>query len=217
MAKKKYDVGYKKPPQDTRFQPGQSGNPSGRPKGSKNKRSFHPLQGTTIYEMQKQIVDVGLEEIKVVQDGHAVSMTKMDAVMAQLYNKAMNGHTAAARLVLQYNHDSLESLGEGAVKMHEMTLKDREKEREWIFNPLPQDKDCGLQIYNLHKFMSKRFALREMFGNEFIPAGECPIDIIYRGEPISLNFMEPKTEDDWLLLNLRMRRAYQKYGRSETN
>lgn len=32
-----YDVGYGKPPQETRFKPGVSGNPKGRPKGSKNK------------------------------------------------------------------------------------------------------------------------------------------------------------------------------------
>ena len=31
-----YEVGYGKPPKHTRFQPGQSGNPRGRPKGTKN-------------------------------------------------------------------------------------------------------------------------------------------------------------------------------------
>ena len=37
-AKPGYEVGYGKPPKDTRFKPGQSGNPSGRPKGATNKR-----------------------------------------------------------------------------------------------------------------------------------------------------------------------------------
>jgi hypothetical protein len=30
------NVGYKQPPKHTRFQPGQSGNPNGRPKGTRN-------------------------------------------------------------------------------------------------------------------------------------------------------------------------------------
>ena len=35
-------VGYKTPPKNTQFQPGQSGNPKGRPKGTKNQQNhFH--------------------------------------------------------------------------------------------------------------------------------------------------------------------------------
>nr|WP_306262013.1 DUF5681 domain-containing protein [Pararhizobium sp. IMCC21322] len=32
-----YEVGYAKPPQSSRFKPGMSGNPKGRPKGARNK------------------------------------------------------------------------------------------------------------------------------------------------------------------------------------
>ena len=32
----KYEIGYCNPPKKSRFNPGQSGNPNGRPKGSKN-------------------------------------------------------------------------------------------------------------------------------------------------------------------------------------
>jgi hypothetical protein len=35
-SKTPYEVGYGRPPSATRFQPGQSGNPKGRPKGAKN-------------------------------------------------------------------------------------------------------------------------------------------------------------------------------------
>ena len=35
-----YQVGYKKPPRATRFKPGQSGNPKGRPKHAKNFRTI---------------------------------------------------------------------------------------------------------------------------------------------------------------------------------
>ena len=39
MSDKSYDVGFGKPPKNSRFKPGQSGNPKGRPKGAKGLRT----------------------------------------------------------------------------------------------------------------------------------------------------------------------------------
>ena len=36
----KYEIGYRKPPKATRFKAGQSGNPKGRPRGSKNLSTY---------------------------------------------------------------------------------------------------------------------------------------------------------------------------------
>jgi len=87
MNKKKsasYDVGYGKPPQGTRFQRGQSGNPSGRPKGSKS-----PLQ---------QLRAAAREMITVTINGRPRRITKFDAMCQQLINNALKGDTRAQRL-----------------------------------------------------------------------------------------------------------------------
>ena len=72
-----YTVGYKRPPQHTRFQPGVSGNPSGRRKGSMNIRSiFEKILG---------------EEISLREGSTTKKITKAEAIVRSLVISAMKG------------------------------------------------------------------------------------------------------------------------------
>jgi hypothetical protein len=72
-----YKIGFRRPPLHTRFRPGQSGNPSGRVKGSKNlKTLFH------------QILN---EEISLRDGGEVRKMTKAEAMMRGLIINALKG------------------------------------------------------------------------------------------------------------------------------
>lgn len=88
-----YEVGYGKPPKATRFKPGQSGNPRGRPKGAKNRKpALH----------EERMKDIILEEayrtIKVRDGGKQVSIPIAQAVVRSLAVNAAKGQHRAQRL-----------------------------------------------------------------------------------------------------------------------
>ena len=73
----KYEVGYKKPPQSSRFKKGESGNPSGRPRGSKN------LATLLEKELRQRVV--------VNENGRRRSITKQEAMVKHLVTKQYRG------------------------------------------------------------------------------------------------------------------------------
>jgi Family of unknown function (DUF5681) len=77
------NVGYGKPPKHGQFVKGKSGNPKGRPKGSKNL--------ATILEK------IGQERITVTEQGRQRTITKKEAIMLQLTNKGVSGDIKAIR------------------------------------------------------------------------------------------------------------------------
>ena len=88
-----YDVGYAKPPVETRFKPGQSGNPNGRPKGSKNKRS-----GTS-EEPLKEIVLAEAYRVIPVKDGdRSVTLPMAQAIVRSIALSAAKGQHRAQKL-----------------------------------------------------------------------------------------------------------------------
>lgn len=82
-----YDVGYGKPPKSTRFQPGQSGNPRGRPSGQRNLAT----------DIEQELS----ETILVNEGGRQTVITKQRAMIKALLAKALKGDTRASGVLIQ--------------------------------------------------------------------------------------------------------------------
>ncbi len=94
-----YEVGYKKPPKHTRFQPGRSGNPRGRPKGTKN------LKTDLMEELGERIV---------VREGdRPQKVSKQRALLKSVVNRAIQGDARATAIALSTMMRLLDT-GEGA-------------------------------------------------------------------------------------------------------
>ncbi len=85
MPKRDYEIGYRKPPKN-QFPKGRSGNPSGRPRGSKN-------LATIVLRESRQ-------RVRVQGPNGARTVTKLEATVMQLQNKAAQGHLASQREML---------------------------------------------------------------------------------------------------------------------
>ena len=82
-----YRVGYKRPPQPSKFKPGQSGNPKGRPKGALN------LETDLTQELS--------EKIAIREGERSLKVSKQRALLKSMVAKGLKGDTRAAGLVLQ--------------------------------------------------------------------------------------------------------------------
>ena len=67
-------VGYKCPPLSTRFKPGQSGNPSGRPK--------------TVKSLKAELIEELAELMNVSEDGHPLQVSKSRAIAKAMVREA---------------------------------------------------------------------------------------------------------------------------------
>lgn len=102
-------VGYRNPPRHSRFKQGQSGNPNGRPKGSKNIATI--------------VREVLAEEISVGQRGIETKLPKREVIVRKQVEKALRGDQRAAEYVLKLDMDidTIEALREAADKSRELS------------------------------------------------------------------------------------------------
>lgn len=82
-------VGYKKPPEKTRFQKGQSGNPSGRRKSTSN---------ITRKEDEEPFLS---QKVRAKRAGKEIWMTKRDVARERLFAIAMEGNVPAFALLFK--------------------------------------------------------------------------------------------------------------------
>jgi hypothetical protein len=82
-----YKVGYGKPPKKSQFRKGQSGNPKGRPKGSKNVGTFL---------MEELMSSVTLSE-----NGRPTTVPKAKLLAKRLIAKAANGDMRAIAMTFE--------------------------------------------------------------------------------------------------------------------
>jgi len=94
-----YGVGFGKPPEATRFKPGQSGNPRGRPKGAKTKKD--KISARNEARFNKVLLDECYRKIGI-RDGD--KLIQMPVIQAVVRNQALNaakGNQRAQRMLTE--------------------------------------------------------------------------------------------------------------------
>jgi hypothetical protein len=79
-------VGYRRPPRETRFQKGKSGNPRGRPRNRKREMPYDHLLG---------------QMVTIREDGRERRVTAAEAFLLQLTKRGLEGDPSAARASLE--------------------------------------------------------------------------------------------------------------------
>ena len=90
-TRRDYEVGYGKPPRDTRFKEGQSGNPGGRPPGLKNLKTL--------------LCEALNEPVVVAENGGHRKITKRQAIITQLVNRSATADLRAIKILLDMLRD----------------------------------------------------------------------------------------------------------------
>lgn len=87
-AKRDYLVGRDRPPVHTRFKPGQSGNPRGRPRGT--------------FDFRKALIKVVTLPLNVTENGRERKSCRAEIGLMQLANKAASGDYKSMALLFKY-------------------------------------------------------------------------------------------------------------------
>ena len=116
----KHQVGYRRPPKATRFKPGKSGNPRGRPKGSRN--------------VSAVLLDVIRQKVPVTENGKTRRIPALEVMLRRLANDAMRNDPRALKLVLSLVDQYGES-PEAQSRLDEVLAEDKEILAQYLEKP----------------------------------------------------------------------------------
>ena len=116
MAKQKqpsgdYEVGFGRPPVQSRFKPGASGNPRGRPKGPRTAAQVFAAEGKKLVNVKSE---AGIKRI-----------SKSTALVGTLVDQALRGSLPAAKLALPFLFPDVPQVAEDAIAAT-LTIAERE-------------------------------------------------------------------------------------------
>lgn len=134
MSEKKSEIGYKRPPEATRFKPGKSGNPHGRPKKPQVSTSRASLLAAILAEE----VDIGGQ-----------IMTKEEVFLRSTVSNAVKGNSNAIRIMDKILADKGKEVQVGGVLVMPGTMpfdewsakaaEQQAKFREKIYGHFPEE------------------------------------------------------------------------------
>lgn len=168
-----YEVGYGKPPKNTRFgQPGgNKGNTKGRKKGSQNIKS--PFEN-----IKRMCIEEAYKEVAVTEDGEVVYKPKIIVAMIQLLNQGVKGDKKASALIMSIIMEFAEQV--------ESADNDLYMEINAMINALERTKSNpgSLEYYYAKlKYFKYKQLLRKSSGEDKLP----------------YEYDEPQTSKDWMI------------------
>jgi len=115
-----YIVGYRRPPKATQFTAGKSGNPKGRPKGSR------PVGAV--------LQDIIQQKVSVTESGKSRRVSVLEVMLRRLANDAMRSDQKAIKLLLSLVDRYVES-PETGIQLRELLAEDQAILAQYLGEP----------------------------------------------------------------------------------